>query len=188
MGKEIILAGIAGSLRKESYNAKLLHVVSGMLPEGVRVNILSFADLPIYNEDTDLPIAASRPPAVNAFRDELAKVDGIVIVSPEYNYSIPGGLKNAIDWASHGSDSPLTGKHVSLMGATMGMWGTVRMQMAFYPVFQVTGLRRVSWPEVLVAQAQNKFDAQGNLTDEYTIKAIRDNLLALKEQIQLNRK
>ena len=188
MKKDITIVGISGSLRKDSYNTKLLNVASTLLPEGVKMNIISIADLPVYNEDNDLPIVSQRPAAVVKFREELAKADGIVIVSPEYNYSIPGGLKNAIDWASRGTDSPLVGKHVSLMGATMGAWGTVRMQLAFHPVFQITGLKRVNSPEVLVAQVHEKFDAQGNFTDEYVKKAIQGNLQALKDQLLLSQK
>ena len=136
MNGPIHWVGISGSLRKESFNTWLLHAVQELLPSGVTMDIISIADIPLYNADLDLPSVKERPGPVTIFRQALAKANGLVIVSPEYNYSIPGGLKNAIDWASRGEDSPLLKKPVALMGATPGMWGTVRMQQAFHPLFQ----------------------------------------------------
>ncbi len=103
---------------------------------------------------------------VTRFGDELAKADGILFVSPEYNYSVPGGLKNAFDWASRGDDSPLLRKPAAVMGATPGMWGTVRMQIAFQALFLFMDMRRVMKPEVLITKASEKFDEQGKLKDE----------------------
>lgn len=131
----IHFAGISGSLRKGSYNTALLHAASQLLPAGVSMEIVPIGDIPLYNADLDLPAAAARPVSVEQLRQRLAKADGLVIVSPEYNYSIPGGLKNAIDWASRGEDSPIINKPVAVMGATPGLWGTVRMQTAFQQVF-----------------------------------------------------
>lgn len=188
MNPMITIAGISGSLRKDSYNTMLLHAAKELLPEGVQMNVLSIAELPLYNGDYDLPIASERPPAVTSFREELAKVDGLLIVSPEYNYSIPGGLKNAIDWASRGDGSPLFNKPVSLMGATISMWGTVRMQVAFNSVFQIMSMKPVYRPEVAVAKAHEKFDGNGKFTDEYAKTLIRQNLENLKELILLYKK
>ncbi|WP_131539084.1 NADPH-dependent FMN reductase [Pedobacter nototheniae] len=170
------IVGLCGSLRKGSYNAMLLNAVAGLIPKGMEMEIVSFEDLPMYNADNDLPEVSERPASVTKFRDALAKAECFVIVSPEYNYSIPGGLKNAIDWASRGKDSPLMHKPVALMGATQGMWGTVRMQTAFLPVFTFLNMNPVLQPEVLVAQAQNKFNADGNLTDEKAIDLIKRKL------------
>jgi len=175
--------GISGSLRKGSFNTLLLNVAVQLLPEGVTMEIASIADLPLYNADLDLPAAKERPQAVTAFRNILAKGDGFLIVSPEYNYSIPGGLKNAIDWASRGEDSPLLHKPAAVMGATPGMWGTVRMQTAFHQVFQFLDMKPVQKPEILIAQATTKFDANG-LTDEKTIALVRKKLQGLKDLIQ----
>ncbi len=185
--KKVQLVGISGSLRKKSYNTQLLHNVKELLPEQAVMEIVSIENIPLYNADLDLPAASERPAAVQAFRDQLAKADAFVICSPEYNYSIPGGLKNAIDWASRGKDSPLTGKPVALMGTTPGLWGTVRMQMAFLPVFVFMDMPYVQMPEVLIANAEKKFDDQGKLTDEEANKIIRKkidillNLVAKKE-------
>lgn len=174
--KQIQLAGISGSLRKDSFNTRLLQNVKDLLPENVRINILSIADIPLYNADLDLPAASARPAPVQSFRDQLAEADGLIIVSPEYNFSIPGGLKNAIDWASRGKDSPLLKKPVALMGATPGLWGTVRMQLAFFPIFQFMDMKVVQQPEVLLAKAEEKFDKNGKLTDQTSVKVIRQKI------------
>ncbi len=183
MEKTIHLAGLSGSLRKGSYNTMLLHAVKELLPENVSMEIVSIAELPLYNGDYDPPIAQERPAMVTAFREALAKAAGLVIVSPEYNYSIPGGLKNAIDWASRGEDSPLLKKPVALMGATPGLWGTVRMQLAIQPVFLTLGMRQVK-PEILVSQAKAKFDESGKLIDEGARGLIIKQMIALKEFIE----
>jgi chromate reductase len=176
----IYIAGLSGSLRRESLNTRLLRAVMELMPEGMTGEIVPIDGLPLYNADLDAP-AQERPAAVRRFREALAKADALVIASPEYNYSIPGGLKNAIDWASRGEDSPLLNKPVALMGATGGLWGTVRMQQAFRPVFQYLNMQPVNKPEVLVAQAPRKFDAAGRLTDEPTRQLIAQQLQALKE-------
>jgi chromate reductase len=182
MNNVIHLAGISGSLRKKSYNSILLNAVKELLPENVTMEVLSIAGLPLYNGDLDMPDAAERPEAVTQFRDGLQRADAFIIVSPEYNYSIPGGLKNAIDWASRGADSPIIKKPVALMGATTGLWGTVRMQLAFQPVFLTLSMHQVK-PEILVSNAKSKFDKAGKLTDEVARGLIIQQLLALKELI-----
>lgn len=184
----IRFTGLSGSLRKDSFNTKLLHTAATLLPEGVAFNLLSFGDLPLYNGDDDLPINTTRPASVTAFREELAKADGLVIASPEYNHSLPGGLKNALDWASRGEDSPLMGKPLALMGASTSLWGTARMQIAFLPVFHYLKMKTVPSPEILVASADKKFDKDGKLTDEVTAGLIRKKLQALKELILQQRK
>lgn len=177
-------AGISGSLRKASYNTALLHTIANeLLPEDTTIEIFPLKDIPLYNADMDLPEAISRPVEVQLFRLMLEKADGLVIVSPEYNYGIPGLLKNAIDWASRGEDSPLFHKPVAVMGATQGLWGTVRMQVSFHTIFQYMNMKPVYKPEVLIAQAKNKFDAEGKLTDQTARKLVRQQLQALKELV-----
>lgn len=183
MADAIRFAGISGSLRKGSFNTHLLNNIPSLLPVDVTMEIISITDIPLYNADLDYPSAPDRPSAVQRFRDKLAAVHGLVIVSPEYNYSIPGGLKNAIDWASRGENSPLLRMPVAVMGATTGMWGTVRMQLAFQAVFLYLNMKPVYKPEVLVAQASQKFDDNGNLQDEMTKDLIRKKMQALKEMI-----
>ncbi len=176
MKRTLHFVGISGSLRKGSYNTMLLKAANKLLPEGGTMEIVEIGNLPLYNDDLQ---SGTLPEAVISFREKLSIADGFVIASPEYNYSVPGTLKNAIDWASRGKDSPLVGKPVALMGATQGMWGTVRMQIAFRPIFQFLNMVPVNKPEVLVGQAQNKFDGDGNLMDEPTISIIRQQLKEL---------
>ena len=183
MNSSIHFAGMSGSLRRGSFNTMLLNNAMHLLPEGVTMEITSIADIPLYNADFDLPAAKERPPAVTEFRTILSRADGIVIVSPEYNYSIPGGLKNAIDWASRGEDSPLLRKPVAVMGATPGMWGTVRMQLGFQAVFLFLDMKPVLKPEVLVASANTKFDKDGKLIDEKAAELVKKKLAALKELV-----
>jgi chromate reductase, NAD(P)H dehydrogenase (quinone) len=185
MSDYVQLVGISGSLRKASYNTLLLKAAAQLLPTDVSMDIISIADIPLYNADLDLPAARRRPEVVEHFRKMLTNADGILISSPEYNYSIPGGLKNAIDWASRGEDSPLLRKPVAVIGATTGLWGTTRMQMSFHNVFLFLDMRPVYKPEVLVAQAEKKFDKEGNLIDEIAKKLITQKLEALKELIHL---
>jgi len=179
------LVGLSGSLRKGSYNTMLLKAASQLLPFDVSMEIISIEDIPLYNADLDLPSAKQRPQPVEHFRKILSDADGILISSPEYNYSIPGGLKNAIDWASRGEDSPLLRKPVAVIGATTGLWGTTRMQLAFHNIFLYLDMKPVYKPEVLVAQAEKKFDKNGNLIDEMSKKLLKQKLEALKEMIHL---
>jgi chromate reductase len=176
------IAGLCGSLRKDSYNKKLLLAVKDLLPEGMELSIVHFDNLPLFNEDLDAPNAVPSP-AVTAFRTALTDADAFLIVSPEYNYSIPGGLKNALDWASRGQNNPLIGKPLSLMGATLGAWGTVRMQQSLLSFFRLFNMKLVNQPEILVAQAHTKFDEQGRFTDEQAKVYIRQNLENLKKLI-----
>jgi chromate reductase len=185
MGDFIQIVGMSGSLRKGSYNTMLLKAAAQLLPPDVSMDIVSIEDIPLYNADLDLPAAKERPKVVEHFRKMLADADGILISSPEYNYSIPGGLKNAIDWASRGEDSPLLRKPVAVIGATTGLWGTVRMQMSFHNVFLFLDMKPVYKPEVLVAQAEKKFDKEGSLMDEMTKKLLKQKLEALKEMIHV---
>lgn len=163
----------------------LLKAAAQLLPTDVSMDIVSIGDIPLYNADLDLPAAKQRPESVEHFRKMLTDADGILISSPEYNYSIPGGLKNAIDWASRGEDSPLLRKPIAVIGATTGLWGTARMQVAFHNIFLFLDMKPVYKPEVLVAQAEKKFDKDGNLIDEMARKLVKQKLEALKEMIHL---
>ena len=185
MSEYIQLVGVSGSLRKGSYNTMLLKAALQLLPANVSMEIISIEDIPLYNADLDLPAAKQRPKTVEHFRKMLTDADGILISSPEYNYSIPGGLKNAIDWASRGEDSPLLRKPIAVIGATTGLWGTTRMQLAFHNVFLYLDMKPVYKPEVLVAQAEKKFDKNGNLIDEMAKKLLKQKLESLKEMIHL---
>ena len=187
MADTIKFIGFSGSLRKLSFNTMLLNALPALLPEGTILEKFSLADIPLYNGDLDIPDKEARPAPVVAFRSAIQNADAMIIVSPEYNYSIPGVLKNALDWASRGKDSPLLGKTVALMGVSNGMWGTTRMHMAIQPVFLTLGMRQVK-PEIMVAMGKEKFDETGNLTDDTTKGLIRKQLLALQEAILKGKK
>ena len=183
MNESVHLIGISGSLRRDSLNTRLLFAVQELLPDRVTMGIVSIADQPLYNADLDLPVAKQRPAIVQQFREVLATGDGFVFVSPQYNHSIPGGLKNAIDWASRGVDSPLLNKPVAVMGATLGTWGALRMQTAFLPVLTFLKMKPVLKPEIFIVQANKKFDAQGKLIDEKARDLIKQKLEALRNLI-----
>jgi chromate reductase, NAD(P)H dehydrogenase (quinone) len=172
--------GIAGSLREGSYNRALLRAARDLAPDGLEICIFEgLADIPLYNEDVR---AQGDPEPVTALKEAIRQADALVIAAPEYNYSIPGVLKNAIDWASRPPDtSPLNGKPVAIMGATTGSWGTVRSQMHLRQVCVYTNMLPMNKPQVLVARARNKFDAQGHLVDETTRRFVRQQMEALVE-------
>jgi chromate reductase len=176
MADRIHVLGVAGSLRTGSYNKALLRAAAELLPEGMELEVFDIAPIPLYNEDVE---RAGWPPSVRAFRERIAAADAMLIATPEYNYSIPGVLKNAIDWASRSPDPPLARKPVAIMGASNGGFGTVRSQHHLRQVFVSTNMRPVQKPEVMVPLVQTKIDAAGRLTDEKTREAIRGLLVAL---------
>jgi chromate reductase len=173
--------GISGSLRKGSYNTRLLAAASELLPEGMTLEIFDLSSIPLYNDDVR---AVGFPKAVQEFRERIASADALLIATPEYNFSIPGVLKNAIDWASRPPDPPVNGKPVAMMGASTGNFGTVRAQMHLRQVCVFCNMFAVNKPEVLVMRAQEKFDANGRLVDETTRTFIRDLLVALSDWTQ----
>jgi chromate reductase len=171
------ILGIAGSLRRASYNRGLLRAAQEVAPAGVRLEIFALDALPLYNDDV---LAVGAPEPVEAFKAALAGADALLIATPEYNYSIPGVLKNALDWASRPPPtSPLRFKPVGLMGASTGGFGTVRAQLALRQVFIFTESYVMVKPELLVSQARDKFDADGNLTDAATRAKLAPLITAL---------
>jgi chromate reductase len=172
--------GIAGSLRAGSYNRALLRAALGLAPPGMEiVTFDQLGSLPAYNEDVRVQ---GEPAAVTALKAAIGESDALLIVTPEYNYSIPGVLKNAIDWASRPPESsPLDGMPVALMGASTGTFGTVRAQMHLRQVCVYTNMLVLNKPQVLVAWAREKFDEHGRLTDEASIRFVREELEALLE-------
>ena len=159
----MMLLGICGSLRKASLNRALLHAVREALPLDVQMTLHGDLDLPIFNNDLE------DPPGVVRLKTAIAAADGVVFSVPEYNYSIPGGLKNALDWVSRPPDqSPLRGKPVGMVGAASGMSGTIRAQNHLRQVFVYSDSPCMSQPEVLIPRAKERFDADGRLTDAST--------------------
>jgi len=171
------ILGLSGSLRKGSLNTAALRACQAMLPAGATMEIADLADIPLYNEDVR---QQGFPPAVQLLREKIAAADAVVIASPEYNYSIPGVLKNAIDWASRPPSQPFDGKPIALLGATPGGLGTARCQYHLRQVFVYLNGLILNKPEVMISGAPAKFDAEGNLTDAATAEQISKMLLALE--------
>jgi chromate reductase len=169
--------GIAGSLRRGSYNRGLIRAAVEVAPEGTTVVPFDLADLPMFNADVE---AEGDPAAVAAFKRAISAADALLIATPEYNHCVPGLLKNAIDWASRPARwSVLTGKPVAIMGATPGSGGTARAQAHLRDGLAYTNGYVLPLPEVLVPLAGAKFDAEGNLTDPETRDEVRDLLVSL---------
>ncbi|HZY23949.1 MAG TPA: NAD(P)H-dependent oxidoreductase [Beijerinckiaceae bacterium] len=170
--------GISGSLRKGSFNTAALRAAQGLAPEGMTIEVAQIGDLPLYNDDVR---AAGFPPPAERLRAQLAAADAILLVTPEYNYSISGVLKNAIDWASRPPSQPFEAKPVAIMGASPGLFGSARAQYHLRQMLIFLNAMPLNRPEVMIGQAQNKFDADGNLTDEPTREFIRKLLVALRD-------
>jgi len=176
MADIIKILGIAGSLRKGSYNQAALRAALELVPEGAEIDIYDIDGFPGFNQDLD----QSPPEKVVEFKQKIREADAILISSPEYNYSIPGVLKNAIDWASRPyGDSAWDGKPAAIMGASPGTVGTARMQYHLRQVMVFLNMFPLNKPEVMIGHCADKFDANGVLTDENTKEFMRKMLQAL---------
>ncbi|MCR4393970.1 MAG: NAD(P)H-dependent oxidoreductase [Dehalococcoidales bacterium] len=176
MAKTFKILGFAGSLRKGSYNRALLRTAAQLLPEGIALEIFDLDGIPLYNADLE----ASMPEKVKLFKSAIRNADAILIATPEYNRSISGVLKNAIDWASRPpQDNPFDGKPVALMSASTGMLGGAGAQYHLRQTFVFLNMHPLNRPEVFVSFANQKFDANGNFTDEKGKQLIRDLIIAL---------
>lgn len=158
---------ISGSLRSRSYNTALVDAATRLAPDGMRIERYDgLRDLPHYDQDLD---ETQPPPEVNDLRDRIRDADGLLIATPEYNYSIPGALKNLVDWASRpADDSSLRHKPVAIMGAAPTAFGTVRAQLSLRQSFLWTDSIVVSKPEVMVFDAATRFDDDLRITDDTT--------------------
>ena len=176
MNTPLKILGIAGSLRKKSYNRFALRAAQQLTPEGAIIETFELGGIPPYNDDL-----ISNPPAiVTEFKAAIRAADAILFVSPEYNYSIPGVLKNAIDWASRPyGQSAWNGKPVGIMGAATGALGTARMQYHLRQCFVFLNMYPLNLPEVMITNSAQRFDEQGNLVDEPTRDLMRKFLQAL---------
>ncbi len=172
---------LSGSLRAGSYNTKLLHEARALAPSGVTIQIGTIRGVPLYDEDVQ---SQGLPAEVVALKDALADADGLLLASPEYNHSIPGTLKNTIDWMSRPSadiDRVFNGKAVGIIGASAGGGATRSAQMAWLPVLHALGLRIYSGNSFALASAGKAFDADGKLSDEKTRKYLADFVAGLAE-------
>lgn len=178
---QVNILGIAGSLRSGSLNRALLRAAEDLAPQEMVFRTFDLSAIPLYNGDVE---AQGEPAPVIEFKQAIRESDALLIATPEYNYGIPGVLKNAIDWASRPpGNSPLAGKPAAIMGASMGMGGTIRAQLSLRQSFVFTEVHAMLKPEVLVAKAHEKFDAEGRITDDATRKQIGKFLSAFLEWI-----
>jgi chromate reductase len=170
MSTPVRILGIAGSLRRDSYNRAALRAATELAPEGVTVDIFELDGLPGFDQDEE-----QNPPAkVVELKKRIRESDAILFVTPEYNYSIPGVLKNAIDWASRPyGDSAWSGKPAAIMGASVGAIGTARAQYHLRQIFVFLNMFPINQPEVMIGNASERFDADGNLTHDATKDFIR---------------
>ncbi len=173
----IHVLGISGSLRKDSYNTALLRAATELVPSEMKLKIFDLSHLPMFNPDSEKPL----PNTVIEFRTRLAQADALLIATPEYNSSISGALKNAIDWASRPPKQPLNGKPVAIIGASTGNFGTLRAQLHLRQILTHVGALTLGKPEVLVGRAEQVFDADGRLIDPAACGFLHDLLTALAE-------
>ncbi|HEY7913816.1 MAG TPA: NAD(P)H-dependent oxidoreductase [Blastocatellia bacterium] len=178
MSKPVRILGIAGSLRRESYNRAALRAATGLVPDDATLETFELDHIPGFNQDEE-----QNPPAkVVELKKRIREADAILIVTPEYNYSVPGVLKNAIDWASRPyGDSAWSGKPAAIMGASIGTIGTARAQYHLRQMFVFLNMFPINQPEVMIGNASERFDAEGNLTDDQTKEFIRQLLKNLAD-------
>jgi chromate reductase len=174
----INILAIAGSLRKASINRGALQAAIDQAPAGITLREGAIGDIPLYNEDTQ---TTGFPDAVTHLGQQIAEADALLFVTPEYNYSIPGVLKNAIDWVSRLPGQPFAGKAAGIIGASPGNLGTARAQYHLRQIGVFLDLHFLNKPEVMIGQATTKFDADGHLTDEDTKARIAALVAALAD-------
>jgi chromate reductase len=170
--------GITGSLRKGSFNTLALRAAQKLAPAGMDVSIADISQIPLYNDDVR---AAGEPAAVTALKAQVRAADAVLIVTPEYNFSIPGVLKNTLDWLSGPPEPPFDGKVVGIMGASPGQVGTARVQYHLRQVMVFMNAFVVNKPEVFINHCAGKFNEQGELTDEATAKVIGELLASMQK-------
>jgi chromate reductase len=184
MNKPVRILGIAGSLRSASYNRAALRAATQLVPQGATLETFELNGIPGFNQDEE-----RNPPAkVAELKRRIREADAILFVTPEYNYSVPGVLKNAIDWASRPyGDSAWNGKPAAIMGASVGATGTARAQYHLRQIMVFLNMFPINQPEVMIGNAATRFDEAGNLTDETTkdhIRQLLTNLVAWTRRLQ----
>ncbi len=178
------VAGISGSLRKGSYNTATLRAAQDLAPDTLDIEIVTLEDVPLFNEDVE---AQGWPDRVQRLRDQVAAADAVIFASPEYNYSVTGVLKNAIDWLSRPEgDAPLNGKPASIVGATPSFVGTARGQAHLRQIVFYNAMPLLPTAEVLIARASERFDDDGRLKDEQTRDVLKDMLDKFAAWVELH--
>ena len=173
--------GVSGSLRKGSFNTAALHACAGMMPADMTMEIAEIGDLPLFNQDV---FDAGLPAPVKRFRDALGAADGLLIASPEYNFSLTPALKNAIDWASRPPNQAFQDKPIAIFSASAGPMGGARVQYDLRRILGQLWGHVLPRPEVFIGSAQTKFDKDGKITDEATTKFLTDLLAGFKTWIE----
>ena len=182
MADQIKILGIAGSLRKASYNRGALRAAQQLCPEGAKIEVFELDGIPPFNQDEE----KNPPQKVVDFKQRIRATDAILLVTPEYNYGMPGVLKNAIDWASRPyGDNAWNGKPCAIMSAAMSMGGGVRAQYQLRQAFVFLNMDAVLQPEVAIGNATERFDGDGNLKDETSKKLIGQLLQNLVKKVRL---
>lgn len=185
MADTIKLLGISGSLRKGSFNTALLRAAQELAPDGMTIETADISEIPLYNDD--VREQQGYPAPAQTLREQIRDADAVLISTPEYNYSIPGVLKNAIDWASRPPEQPFDGKIVGIMGASPGRLGTARAQYHLRQCFVFLNSTVLNKPEVMVAGAANVIK-DGKLTDDATREFVGNLLTALADAVKRQRK
>jgi chromate reductase len=177
MPDKLNVLALCGSLRRESLNRAALRAAEALAPDaGLAIDVASIADVPPYDEDV---YAKGFPPPVERLRGQIRAADALLFVTPEYNYSMPGVLKNAIDWVSRPPDQPFAGKPAAIMGASPSMFGSARAQYHLRQTLVFLDVLPINKPEVMIASAHERFDAEGRLTHAPTRDLIGKLLAAL---------
>ena len=174
------IVAISGSLRKDSYNTMLVKALAKLAPEGMQIEIAGIENLPIYNQDDEVTF----PAVAQALKDRIEKADGVIIATPEYNRSIPGVLKNAIDWISrpYGKNS-FANKPALAMGVSIGNIGTAVAQSHLRQIMIYLDADVIGQPELYLGPAQEIFDTEGNITNDSTKKLLEKALETLADRI-----
>ncbi len=174
------IVGLCGSLRQASINHAALRLAGELIPAGMTLDIADWREVPVFDGDV---LAQGLPPAVAALRERIRRADGVVIATPEYNFSVPGGLKNVLDWLSRGDDQPWTHKPVAVLSASPGPLGGARVQYDLRKVMLFLNAAVLVKPEVFIGGAGSKFDATGRCTDDTTRKFVGDQMAAFQRWI-----
>lgn len=174
------IVGLCGSLRTDSVNRMALNLAASLMPDGMRMETVEWREIPPFDGDV---LAKGLPPAVLALRERIRRADGVLIATPEYNFSIPGVFKNVLDWVSRGEDQPFAHKPVAILSASPGPVGGARVQYDLRRVMLFMNAMVLAKPEVFIGGAGAKFDATGQCTDETTCKFVGDQMRAFDKWV-----
>lgn len=177
---KINIIGISGSLRKESYNTSVLKFIKESMSEKINMDIVDISSIPLFNEDLE----NNTPEAVRILKEKINKCDAVIISTPEYNFSVPGVLKNALDWISRGEFKVMDGKPTAIMSASLSVLGGARVQYSLRNVLLSLNAKVLNRPEVFIMNANEKFDEKGTIIDERTKKSIQKIINVFLEEIK----